>query len=127
MAVATRRHVVCRVDELPPGQRKLVAAGQFGIGVFNVKGNFHALTNYCPHRGGPLCLGEITGTTDEIPGEGVVWTRDGEILRCPWHNWEFAIDTGRTISEPAKRVRSYPVRVEGELVVLELPDRGSEA
>jgi nitrite reductase/ring-hydroxylating ferredoxin subunit len=118
--------VVCHVEELPPGSRKVVAAGPFGIGVFNVKGSYHALTNYCPHRGGPLCLGEITGTTEELPDHSVTWTQDGEVLRCPWHNWEFVIETGLTVSQPVKRVKTYPVRVEGDLIVLELPDRGAE-
>jgi nitrite reductase/ring-hydroxylating ferredoxin subunit len=47
-------------------------------------------------------------------------------LRCPWHNWEFVIETGVTVSQPVKRVKTYPVRVEGDLIVLELPDRGAE-
>ena len=58
---------------------------------------------------------------------GTGGTRAVGVLRCPGENWECASDTGRTIRGPAKRVKGYPVRVEGELVVLELPDRGSEA
>jgi nitrite reductase/ring-hydroxylating ferredoxin subunit len=116
-----RRHVVCRVDELPPGEMKMVPVGKFGVGVFNVAGTFHALSNYCPHEGGPLCVGYLRGTTVESATEagGVGWIRDGEILRCPWHQWEFDIMSGETLSTPTRRVRTYAVEVvDGDVVVL---------
>jgi 3-phenylpropionate/trans-cinnamate dioxygenase ferredoxin subunit len=51
-------------------------------------------------------------TLPSRPGE-YVWARDGEILRCPWHGWEFDITTGRSIFNPHKtRVRAYEVTVE---------------
>ena len=83
------------------------------IGVFNVHGTFYALRNSCPHQGGPLCLGSIKGMTlPSAPGE-YLWARDGEILRCPWHGWEFDLTTGRAICEPDRtRVRTYEVTVE---------------
>ncbi|MGH3504921.1 MAG: Rieske (2Fe-2S) protein, partial [Nocardioidaceae bacterium] len=100
------RHVVCNVAELPPGQRKIVRFDGRSIGVFNVNGQFYALRNSCPHQAGPLCLGSIKGMAmPSAPGE-YVWDRDGEILRCPWHGWEFDITTGRSIHNPDRsRVR----------------------
>lgn len=109
------RHVVGRVGELPVGARRIVEVEGRSIGVFNVGGTFHALRNRCPHQAAPLCLGSIKGMTlPSKPGE-YVWARDGEILRCPWHGWEFDILTGRSIFNPHKtRVRSYEVTVEPE-------------
>jgi 3-phenylpropionate/trans-cinnamate dioxygenase ferredoxin subunit len=91
----------------------LVALRGISIGVFNVHGEYYALHNRCAHQGGPLCLGEIVGLpVSTVPGE-VVWTRDGEILRCPWHRWEFDIKTGKALVDPSKvRVRRYEVTVE---------------
>ena len=117
------RYVVGRVADLPPGSRRLVQAGRFGVGVFNVNGRFYALNNHCPHAGGPLCLGEVTGTTEEAGAYKVIWVRQGEIVSCPWHAWEFDIATGRTITEPTKAVRTYPVRVEDDQVILETDGR----
>ena len=117
------RYVVGRVADLPPGSRRLVQAGRFGVGVFNVNGRYYALNNHCPHAGGPLCLGEVTGTTEEAGAYKVIWVRQGEIVSCPWHAWEFDIATGRTITEPAKAVRTYPVRVEDDQVILETDGR----
>jgi 3-phenylpropionate/trans-cinnamate dioxygenase ferredoxin subunit len=107
------RHVVGRVSELPPGEVKIVQAEQRSVGVFNVKGSFYALRNTCPHQAAPLCLGSIKGMTmPSKPGE-YEWGRDGEILRCPWHGWEFDILTGRSIFNPHRtRVKTYEVTVE---------------
>jgi len=113
------RYVVGRVADLPPGSQRLVRAGRWGVGVFNVNGKYYAFNNHCPHAGGPLCLGEITGTTENVDPHQVIWVRQGEIVRCPWHAWEFDITTGRTITEPTRTVRTYPVRVEDDLVILE--------
>jgi nitrite reductase/ring-hydroxylating ferredoxin subunit len=116
-----RRHVVCPVTELPPGEMRLVPIGRFGVGVFNVHGRFHAVTNYCPHEGGPLCQGFVRGTTQSAPDAigGVRWVRDGEIIRCPWHQWEFDIATGETLSAPVRSIRTYPVEVvDGDVVVV---------
>lgn len=107
------RHVVGRVSDLPPGERRIVEIEGRSIGVFNVHGRYFALRNSCPHQAAPLCLGSIKGMTmPSKPGE-YVWAREGEILRCPWHGWEFDITTGRSIFNPHKtRVRTYDVTVE---------------
>ena len=111
--MSKKRHVVCRVAELPPGERKIIAVDNRSIGVFNVGGQFYALRNVCPHQFAPLCEGRITGT--RVPSEvgEYKWGMDGQIIRCPWHGWEFDITTGRSIFNPHRvRVKSYEVVVE---------------
>jgi len=108
-----KRHVVCSTAELPVGQRKIIDADGKSIGVFNVHGEYYAVRNLCPHQFAPLCLGKVTGYS---PPSGVgefKWERGGEIIRCPWHAWEFDIKTGRSIFNPHKvRTKSYEVKVE---------------
>jgi nitrite reductase (NADH) small subunit len=111
------RHIVGSVSEIPPGTVRIVKVqNPQGVGVFNVNGSFYALKNVCPHQGGPLCQGPITGTTRATFTQGrapeLEWIRDGEIVRCPWHRWEFDIATGKTIFESRMRVANYNVRVE---------------
>ena len=107
------RLVVCAVEDLPPGTRRIVTVGSRSIGVFNVGGRFYALRNVCPHQGAPLCEGPLTGTTLPGPPGTFRYGREGEIVRCPWHGWEFDVTDGRSIFNPhAVRVRSYPVAVE---------------
>ena len=107
------RHVVATVAEIPPGQRKIVEVGGRSIGIFNVNGAFFALRNRCPHQGGPLCLGPLEGLVQSTgPGDYSV-SRPGEVLRCPWHGWEFDIQTGQSWFDPTRvRVRRYEVSVE---------------
>ena len=107
------RHNIGRASEIQPGQRKIVEVEGRSIGIFNVHGRFFALRNRCPHQAAPLCLGAIKGMTlPSKPGE-YIWARDGEILRCPWHGWEFDIRSGESVFNPHRvRVRSYEVTVE---------------
>lgn len=107
------RHVVATVDEIPPGQRKIVSVARRSIGVFNVGGEFFALRNQCPHEGGPLCEGLLTGEVRSGGPGHYDYGRRGEMLRCPWHQWEFDVRTGRSWFDPARtRVRSYQTTVE---------------
>lgn len=109
------RHVVATVGDLPPGKRLIVVLEGRSIGVFNVHGAFHALRNACPHQSGPLCLGTIKGLLTARDPRHLELSREGEIIRCPWHGWEFDLTTGRSVFNPHKlRVRSYPVTVEPE-------------
>jgi 3-phenylpropionate/trans-cinnamate dioxygenase ferredoxin subunit len=107
------KHIVATVDEIPPGGRKIVDVAGRSIGVFHVDGDFFAIRNSCPHQGGPLCAGQLTGfLMAETPGN-YTYTRRGEILRCPWHGWEFDVKTGQSWWDPARtRVRSYEVQVQ---------------
>lgn len=107
-------HPVCRPSELPPGSRKMIEIGGRSIGVFRLAdGRFFALRNRCPHRGAPLCAGRVMGLlTAEKPYQPIL-QREGEILRCPWHGWEFDLTTGRSVFMPeGVRVKRYPVDVQ---------------
>ncbi|MDB5569254.1 MAG: ferredoxin [Hyphomicrobiales bacterium] len=133
------KHVVAPVGELPPGSRKLVEIGARRIVVFNTGGEFFALSDRCPHEGGSLFHGKVMGLVESSePGE-YRYTRAGEMVKCPWHGWEFDLRTGRSQCDPRLRVRSYatgvvhgcdlakdvpaaetfPVRVEDDYVVVE--------
>jgi 3-phenylpropionate/trans-cinnamate dioxygenase ferredoxin subunit len=107
------KYVICAAEELPPGARTVVEVAGRSIGVFNIGGDFFALRNSCPHQGGPLCLGQVSGfLMARVPGE-YTYLRRGEFVRCPWHGWEFDIKSGQSWFDPQRmRVRSYPVTVE---------------
>jgi nitrite reductase/ring-hydroxylating ferredoxin subunit len=139
------RHVVAAVGEIPRGGRKLVEVDGRAVVLFNVAGEFFALLDRCPHQGGSLCKGRLTGLV-EASGPGAYrLSRPGEIIRCPWHGWEFDLRTGKSWCEPRVRARSYPVAVEpgsrlvegpyvaetfpvaidDDYVVIEAPDRAA--
>ncbi len=107
------KHIVAATADFPPGSRRLVETGERRIAVFNVRGEFYALNDRCPHEGGSLCKGKLTGLVVAQQPGAYEWTRDGEIIRCPWHGWEFDLRTGRSQCDPAKvRVRLFDVHVE---------------
>jgi nitrite reductase/ring-hydroxylating ferredoxin subunit len=108
----TTPYPVARVDEMPPGTRRIVDAGGRSIGVFNVHGTYYAVRNLCPHQQAPLCEGPVMDTTLPSPPGTYTFGLDGRVLRCPWHGWEFDLATGRSLFDPQGcRVRAYPVSV----------------
>jgi 3-phenylpropionate/trans-cinnamate dioxygenase ferredoxin subunit len=110
---------ICPVDELEPGQSRIVDINNRSVGVFNVSGNFFALANLCPHAGGPLCRGQVTGTSVADKPYAVSWQRAGEIVRCPWHSWEFDIATGKTLTDPTRSVRTFKTVVKNGHLYIE--------
>ena len=107
------RHVVAAAADIPPGDRRIVTVQGREVGVFNLGGEFFALLNRCPHQGGALCRGQQVGmVTSTEPGR-FDYSRPGEMLRCPWHAWEFDIRTGQSWCDPDDlRVRRFAVHVE---------------
>lgn len=112
------RHVVAGTSELPPGGRKIVTVLNREIGVFNVRGKLYALRNVCPHRSAPLCLGRLRPLVVSTGVYGVAHEREGEILKCPWHSYEFDLRTGRALFDPRLRVKTYSVQQEGDEIVI---------
>lgn len=107
------KYAVATVAEIPVGQRKIVEVAGRTVGVFNVNGEYFALRNTCPHQGGPLCKGRATGFLFADKPGYLTYTRKGEILRCPWHGWEFDIRTGQSWHAPERiLVRNYEVSVQ---------------
>jgi 3-phenylpropionate/trans-cinnamate dioxygenase ferredoxin subunit len=99
---------VCPVEELPPGEVKIVHAGVLSVGVYNLDGAFYALEDRCSHDDGPLCEGDF----DLEEGFAV----------CPRHGAHIDIRTGQALTLPAVQpVETFPVRVEDGIVKLDLP------
>lgn len=111
------RHVVARAEDMAPGTRKIVRVEGREIGVFNVDGTYYGIRNVCPHRTGPLCLGRLRPLV-VWDGADLAYERENEILKCPWHQYEFDIRTGECLFDPALKVRAYRVEREGDDVVL---------
>jgi nitrite reductase/ring-hydroxylating ferredoxin subunit len=105
-------HKVGTTGDIPPGARKIVQVENRSIGVFNVNGIYYAIRNNCPHQGAPLCQGRLTGLAmHSMPGE-YQYGREGEIISCPWHGWEFDLTNGKSIYDPHKcLVKTYEVVV----------------
>lgn len=115
-APAKTRHLVAPAAELPPGTRKIIKAGRFEIGVFNVNGQYRAALNICPHELAPVCRGPVRGTTLPSKPNEYKWGLEGEILSCPWHGWEFSLHDGKSLHDEKCRLKTFAVVVENEQV-----------
>jgi 3-phenylpropionate/trans-cinnamate dioxygenase ferredoxin subunit len=115
--VDKKRYEVARIGDIPPGARRIIELEGKSIGIFNVHGRYAAVLNVCPHELAPVCLGRLGGTTlPSAPGEWV-WGRQGEILACPWHGWEFDLLTGACLTD-RRRLRMYEVIVEDDQIIV---------
>ncbi len=96
---------VATLGEVPEADRGLVveAFGRY-IAIFKVGGSFHAVDNRCLHEGASL-------------GDGFL---DGGIVTCPWHGWQYDLASGACINNPKLKLRTFPVRVEGDDILIEI-------
>jgi len=93
------------LSELPPGGSKEVEHDGRIYALFNVDGKISAIDGICPHQGGPLAEGPLEGT----------------LVSCPWHGWQFDVQTGRTPLGPKLKQAVFEVVIEGEDVLVAVP------
>lgn len=103
------RHVVARVEDVPEGEHRIFTVAGREIGIFNVRGEFFALRNRCPHLGGPLCAGEVLGLVYSSKPGDVQFDGSKRLITCPWHGWEFDVKTGQSYFNPRLKARRYSV------------------
>jgi len=94
--------IVAKISEIPENGSIIVMVEERKVALFKVDGKVYAMDNTCPHAGGSL-------------GEGHL---DGSYVTCPWHAWQFNVTTGDCVTVPQDRIRSYPVEIQGEDIVL---------
>jgi 3-phenylpropionate/trans-cinnamate dioxygenase ferredoxin subunit len=113
-----RWHDVGSLEELERDGRVVARIGGREIGVLTgPEGHLVAVRNRCPHHGAPLCLGALR---ERLAGEPGRYRTSGRVvLRCPWHGWEFDVETGRCADEPSLRAAVYAARVEDGRVLVE--------
>jgi nitrite reductase (NADH) small subunit len=96
---------LCGLSEAPSAGRVMEAeVAGVAVCLANVNGELSALDNVCPHRQGPL-------------GQGWI---EGEAVICPWHSWAFDAKTGHAVYPEKARVDVFPLKVEGEDVLVDI-------
>lgn len=114
-------HRVGNVSEIPDREALIVEVNGRSIGVFKVDEQFYAVRNVCPHKQAPLARGTVEGTMlPSKPGELDYGYEDG-ILKCPWHGWEFDLETGKCLfGVSGRKAKTYPVKVKDSQVYVEM-------
>ena len=107
---------VCARTDLGTGERETVETDQGTVAVFNYEGELYAVSNTCLHNGGPICRGSVHEALErEItpPGErDREYFSDRPAVACPWHGWEYYLDTGEHVGDEAIVLPTYEVVVE---------------
>ena len=116
-------YLVCPEEEIADGGRKVVASGDKEIGIFRVKGALHAWHNMCPHRQGPICQGRIYPEVVEPIDENcevrtLQYNEANMHVACPWHGWEFNLETGRNAISRYRLARAELAIREGQIYVV---------
>lgn len=91
--------------EVPEGEGRTVEVDGTVVAVFNVDGRYYALDGVCPHAGGPLGDGFLTGT----------------VVTCPWHGWQFDVTTGACTFSPDIAQSRCEVRENGDYLEIDAP------
>jgi len=95
---------VAATTECPPGASCERVAGGRVVALFNVDGQYYALDGICPHQGGPLGKGRLTGC----------------LVTCPWHGWQYDVRTGHHGSVATVRTAVFPVKVEDDAIFVDV-------
>jgi len=119
---AHKQVIAGKAADFPVGEFKIVDLEGREIGITRLKnGTLRAVRNHCPHKGAPICKGIIGGTWPPCePGE-MLFARDGEVLICPWHGYEFDLMTGEELyHEQPSKLLMFPVAEQDGSVVVTL-------
>ena len=121
MTTTDRQEVaVGAVETFAIGTFVTTTIGETPVGIIRLhSGQWRAVRNLCPHKGAPICRGIVGGTwAPSAPGE-LAFERDGEVLVCPWHGFEYDLETGVELYQNTPtRLRLYPVAVrDGQVFV----------
>ena len=93
-----------------------IGGREIGVLLDRETGRLHAVRNRCPHHGAPLCLGTPRTRLEGRPGGYRL--SGSRVLHCPWHGWQFDLETGRSPDDRGMRVAVYETRVEAERVLV---------
>jgi nitrite reductase (NADH) small subunit len=98
---------VAACDNVPAREGRAALVGGREIAIFNLGGRFLAVDNRCPHRGGPLADGIVSGAA----------------VVCPLHAWKVSLESGgvQRPGDAGACVRTYPTRVEDNVIWVEIP------
>jgi nitrite reductase/ring-hydroxylating ferredoxin subunit len=110
------RYYAGALADIPETGGRIVMIKGMEIGLFRVNGQLVAWRNMCPHAGAPVCKGPVCGTKLPSLVYEYEYGMEHEVLRCPWHGWEFHLTSGEHLAGSNMKLRGFPVETEGDHV-----------
>ncbi|MBI3969276.1 MAG: Rieske (2Fe-2S) protein [Chloroflexi bacterium] len=115
---------VAKSADFDDGARRIVESGSLEIGVFRRNGALYAYSNLCPHQGGPACEGLVIHKVEDVIApdrthQGQRFSETELHIVCPWHGWEYDLETGSCVADRRYRLKKYDVvERDGEIHVV---------
>ena len=116
------KKIICEASQLPPGHMVSGKLGPMPVVVIRTKDvGLYGLLDKCLHQGGRLSRGRLLEAIDcDDPSDCRYRVVEGrEIVKCPWHGYEYDIKTGSTLFDPDRRLRTFKVHEEDGQIVAE--------
>ncbi len=118
------KQFACNITDVSPEKPCKVMLNKRDYGIYQIDDAYYALRDKCPHRGGSLCGGPVTGTAIpvdiNIDGFRFIYGRDKQLVRCSWHGWEYDIKTGECLADTRLKARKVEVVREDDKIYLML-------
>ncbi|MED5020121.1 Rieske (2Fe-2S) protein [Paenibacillus chibensis] len=115
---------VAEPDAISEGGKLIVKLKEMEIGLFRIGGKYYAWRNVCPHAAAPVCAGTIRGTRLPSGVYDYEYGLEDQVLRCPWHGWEFDLKSGHHLAAGSDaKLRGYPVETDDAGVYVVLRER----
>jgi nitrite reductase (NADH) small subunit len=115
-------HCVGPLDDFPSDEPREVRLDAQSLVILRCDDAIHAFRNECPHQGAPLCSGRFAGTM--VPSEPgtLEYGLRRDVIRCPWHGWEFRVSSGQAVfGISSRRLAKYETDLRGGDVYVRLP------
>ena len=96
-----------KMSELEEGKGRMVSVNDQEIALFKIDGKVYAIQEHCPHQGGPLSDGDLSGN----------------VVMCPWHGMTYDITTGKAAPDAwdqSFKVKTYRTKIDGDAVMVEV-------
>lgn len=121
-----REVLVGKVAEFPVNDCRILSIDGVEVGIFNIGEKLIAYENRCPHMGGPVCQGKLFNKveeklTDQMKSTGLKFGKDRHVV-CPWHGYEFNLETGRHPGSEKVRLRRFDLTVRAGDVFVAIPE-----
>lgn len=118
--------VAGRLSDFREGEPRLVSTGKGQLAVVVWRGDVYAFRSLCPHQQGPISQGRVRLplTSESAGGIGL---DDRPVVVCPWHRWEYDLDSGQSIRRSGYRIRTHQAWVDGDMVMVDTRARRTPA
>lgn len=114
-------HDICGSEELAPGGMLAVTVGSRPILVARAAdGRLHAVADRCLHQGARLSGGRLLAAVDGSRPGHYVLDAERQLIKCPWHGYEYDLESGCVLFDARRRLRTYRVAEEHGRIVIEV-------